>query len=41
MPQIAAEPIELPDHQRVSWAQRFQTSIQAGPRIEAAEDKSS
>src|SRR5713101_4390782 len=36
MPEVAAEPIELPDHQRVPGAERFQTRLQAGPRIMAA-----
>ena len=36
MPEVAAEPIQLPDDQGILWTQRFQTGSQARPRIMAA-----
>ena len=35
LPEIPPEPIELPHHQRILWAQRLETCLQPGTRVMA------
>ena len=39
MPQATTEPIKFPDHQSITFTQRFERSIQAGPVVKAARTK--